>query len=104
MKRLVPFLILAAFILGISGVRVDHPPVNLKIRVCTQCCPQSPIYLVNDDLSNQWDGLGELSSSSSNFVFFINSNRQNFPPGDLPTPTSPKHYSWLGLGSGGLPS
>jgi hypothetical protein len=104
MKRLVPFLILAAFILGISGVRVERPPVNLKIRAFTQNCPQSPIYLVNDDLSNQWDGSGQLSSSSSNFVFFINSNWQNLPPGDLPTPTSPKHYSWLGLGCGGLPS
>jgi hypothetical protein len=104
MKRLVPFLILAAFILGISGVRVGRPHVKLKIRACTQSCPQSSIYLVSDDLSDQWDGSGELSSSSSNFVFFINPNWKNLPPGDLPTPTSPKHYSWLGLGCGGLPS
>jgi hypothetical protein len=104
MKRLVPFLILAAFILGISGARVGRPHVKLKIRACIQSSPQSPIYLLSDDLSDQWDGSGKLSSSSSNFVFLNNPNWQNSPPCDVPRPTSPKHYSWLGLGCGGLPS
>jgi hypothetical protein len=104
MKRLVPFLVIVAFILGISGVRVSRPYVKLKIRACSQSCPQSSICLLNDDLSGQWDGSGELSSSSHNFSFSIKSNWQNLPPGDLPSPTSPKHYIWLGLGCGGLPS
>jgi len=104
MKRLVPFLILAAFIVGISGVKVDRPHVRLKIRACIQSSPQLPVYVLSDDLSGQWDGSGKLTSSFSNFPLFINSNGQKLPPSDLPSPTSPKHYSWLGLGCGGLPS
>jgi hypothetical protein len=104
MKRLVPFLILVAFGVGISGNRVGHPNGKLSISASTQSSPQIAIYIPGDEFSNKWDVSEELPSPPSNLAFFYKPSRNNLQRGDLPSPTSPKHYSWLGYGCGGLPS
>jgi hypothetical protein len=104
MKRQIPFLIIAAFLIGIFGTRVGRPDVRVEIRGPTQSCPQFCIYLPCDDSSSKPE-LAELPSlPSSTFVFFLEPSWNSSIPWNCPSPTSQSHYGWLGLGCGGLPS
>jgi hypothetical protein len=103
MKRLVPFLILVAFFLGLPGSRGGPAPVQLRFRTCVPSYPQFSKYIPRDEFSNKWDVSEELPSPPNNSVFFKPSQK-NFIAGDFLSPTPPKHYTWLGYGCGGLPS
>jgi hypothetical protein len=104
MKRLVPFLILAAFFLGISGGGVGRTHVTLQICACTQECPRFPVYLSDDELSSQWDAAEQPASLLGNFVFLLEPSLKSLLPWNWLSTTSQKHNCWLGLGCGGLPS
>jgi hypothetical protein len=104
MKRQIPILIIAAFLIGIFGIRVGHPDVRLEIRGSPQSCPQFCIYIPCDDPSGKSE-VAELSLlPPSNFVFLLEPSGISVLPWNCPSPTSQSHYGWLGLGCGGLPS
>jgi hypothetical protein len=81
----------------------DRVHANLQIRTINQDCPQFFSYLPCNELSNKCDVSEKLSSSAINF-FFLNPSYENLPICNYLSPPSQSHYSWLGFGSGGLPS
>ena len=103
MKRLIPFLILAAFFLGISGNGVGRSYVTLKIRTCPQSYPQLAQYLPCEDDSGNWDAADQPASSPGNLVYSSKPSRYNFLSWDCFGLTSPRHHILPGLGCGGLP-
>jgi hypothetical protein len=104
MKRLVPLLILAAFLLGISGGGIGRNHVNLQICACPQSCPQFSNYFPFDDLSGKWDTADQPLSPLTHVVFFPEPSRKNLLPWNRLRPISSKYFCWQGLGCGGLPS
>jgi hypothetical protein len=104
MKRQIPFLIIAAFLIGIVGTKVGRPDVRVEIRGSTQSCPQFCIYLPCDDSSSKPELAETPSLPPSTFVFFLEPSCTSFLPWNCSSPTSQSHYGWLGLGCGGLPS
>lgn len=102
MKRLVLFLIGAAFCLAFFGVRAGRIHANLQIRTNNQDWPQFSSYLPGNELSIKCYISEKLLPSAVNF--FLNPSWENSPPSNSLSPTSQSHYSWLGFGSGGLPS
>jgi hypothetical protein len=104
MKRLVPFLILAAFFLGITGGKVSRLHVKLQIRASTPGCPQFSIYLPGCEPSKKLDVAEQPLTQPCNLISFLEPSQKSLPPWPSLSPASPKHYCWLGLGCGGLPS
>jgi hypothetical protein len=104
MKRLVPFLILAVFFLGISGGGPGHGHVTLKICTSPQSYPQIAPFLPCEDVSGNWDAANQPLSLPGHIVYTPKPPRADLHPGNYPGQTPPKHYAWLGLGCGGLPS
>jgi hypothetical protein len=104
MKRLIPFLILAAFFLGVSGSSWGRSHAALRICSTPQSHPQLSYYLPSEDGSGNWDAADQPLSPPGHLVLTLNPLRHDFLPWDCPQPTSPKHYARQGLGCGGLPS
>jgi hypothetical protein len=104
MKRLIPFLILAAFFFGISGGGVGRSHVSLKICAYPQSYPQFSLYLPCDDVSNHWDVADQPLSPPGIIVYAPKPSRNDVLSWKCPGQTSPKHYALQGLGCGGLPS
>ncbi|MEJ2673063.1 MAG: hypothetical protein P8168_12865 [Deltaproteobacteria bacterium] len=104
MKRLVPFLILAAFILGISSGGVSRSHVTLKIRTYPQGCLQFSQYLPFDDVSGNWDTADQTLLLSGDLVSSLKPASNNLFTWNRPCPISSTDLSWQGLGCGGLPS
>jgi hypothetical protein len=102
-KRLILFVIVAAFGLAVFGVRTGRVHANLQICTNNQDCPQFSIYLPYDELANKCDVTEKPSPSALNF-FLSNPSWENLPLSDRLSPPSQSHYAWLGFGSGGLPS
>jgi hypothetical protein len=104
MKRLIPFLILAAFFLGISGNGVGRSYVTLKIRICPHSHPQLSAYLPCEDLSGNLDVANQPLSLPGNIVYSPKPSRSDLFPWECPGQTLPEHYALQGQGCGGLPS
>jgi hypothetical protein len=104
MKRLASFLVLAAFCLGIFGVKVGRPDVRAEICGTTQSCPQFSSYLACDDFTAKPDLAKQPFTLHDTFVFSPELSCSTFLSWNFPTPASATHYGWLGLGCGGLPS
>ncbi len=104
MKRLFPFLIVAAFILGIAAGGVGRSHVQFKIRPCTQDCPNVFTYLPAETSLDNWDVGENLSALPSNSTFLPEPSQKKLLPSNCLSSSSPKRYGWLGLGCGGLPS
>jgi hypothetical protein len=104
MKRLIPCLIVAAFLLGIFGARAAQAHANLKIRASSQGCLQISVYLPCIELSTKWDTVENLPPPPGNGVFTSKPSRVHLLPADWLSPTSQKLYGGLGSGCGGLPS
>jgi hypothetical protein len=104
MKRLVPFLILAAFILGISSGGVSRSHVKLKIRTYPQSCLQFSQYLPFDDVSGTWDTADQSLLLSGDLVSALRPSSNNLFYWNRPRPIFSNGLSWQGLGCGGLPS
>jgi hypothetical protein len=104
MKRLLPFLILAAFLLGITGGKVSRLYVRLQIHACAPDCPQFSIYIPSGEPSKKLDVAEQPLTPPCDLVSFLELSRKSLPPWPAFSPALPKHYCWLGLGCGGLPS
>jgi hypothetical protein len=105
MKRLAPFLILAAFFFGIAGGKGNHLPANLQVRASTpDDGPQLSLYLADEESSNKLDVDEQALTPPSKYVSFLEPSRKSYPPLSEFRPASSRHYYWLGLGCGGLPS
>ncbi len=105
MKRGFPFLIIAAFILGLAVGGVGRPHVQSKIRLCTQDCPTLLAYLPEETNLDNWDVAAKPSALLSNSVLpKFPASREKLRPSNGRRTLSPKHYGRLGLGCGGLPS
>jgi hypothetical protein len=102
-KRLILFVIVAAFGLAVFGVRTGRVHANLQICTNNLDCSQFSIYLPYDELGNKCDVTEKLSPSAVNCLF-LNHSWENLPISVRLTPSSQSHYAWLGCGSGGLPS
>jgi hypothetical protein len=105
MRRLVHLLILSAFVLGISGGRFGWPDIHQHFRAPPPSCPQFSPYLPCDD-----DSLSPAQAAQQPLALtqLASSGQDSFGQSCLTwpefRPVSPKHYVWLGLGAGGLPS
>jgi hypothetical protein len=104
MKRLIPFLILAAFFFGISGNGVGRSYVIPKIRTCPQSHPQLAKYLPCEDSSGSWDMVDQPVSSPGTIVYPSNPSRHELFLWQCPGLKTPTQYTVPGLGSGGIPS
>ncbi len=104
MKRLFPFLIIAAFIFGIAGGGVGRPHVQIKIRPCPQDCPNLLANLPEETILDNWDVAAKPAAHLSNPIFLLPPSQEKLLPSNWRCSLSPKHYAWLGLGCGGLPS
>ncbi len=105
MKRLAPFLILAAFFFGIAGGMFNQLPADLQVRASTpDDGPQFSIYLTDDESSIKLEVDGQPLTPPYDQIAFLEPSRKSFPPFSQSPPSSPRHYWWLGQGCGGLPS
>jgi len=104
MKRLLPFLVLAAFLLGISGGGVGRSYATLKICTSHQSSPRLLVFLPCDDASGNWDAANQPFSLPGNLVDTPKPSYPDFLLEKWTGQISPKHYAWQGLGCGGLPS
>jgi hypothetical protein len=104
MKRLVPFLILTAFFFGITGGKVSHLHAKLQVRAFAPVGPQLSIYLPGEEPSTKLDVDEQPLTPPGEYVSFLEPFRKSLPPLSAFSPPSPRHYFWLGLGCGGLPS
>ena len=103
MKRLVPVLVLVAFWLALADGSLGRPQVKFPIRACPQACPNYSPYLPADPVFDQGDVAPEPAAPQSNLVFLLEPSQEALPAGYWLNPSSPKHYCWLGQGSGALP-
>jgi hypothetical protein len=104
MKRVVPFLILAAFCFGITGGKVSRLHVKLQIHASAPDCPQFSIYIPSGEPSKKLDVAEEPLTPPYNYVSFLEPFQKSSPPLPAFSPAPSKQYCWLGLGCGGLPS
>jgi hypothetical protein len=104
MKRLIPFLILAAFFVGISGNGVGRSYVTHKIRTCHQSHPQLAKYLPCEDNSGSWDAADQPVSALGNIIYPSKPSRLELLPWQCPGLKAPTQYTVAGLGCGGIPS
>jgi hypothetical protein len=103
MKRLIPFLILAAFLLGVSGNGVGRSYVTVKIRSCHHSHPHLAKYLPCEEGSWEWDAADQsVFLPASTYTF--KPSRHYLLPWECLVLTTGKHYTSPGLGCGGLPS
>ncbi len=103
MKRLLSFLVLAAFLLGMAGSAVGRPHVQIRIRASTQECPTLLAYLPEETSLDNEEVAETPSALLSNSIFLLKPSQEKLLPSNLPSSLSPAHYGWLGLGCGGLP-
>ena len=103
MKRLILFVIVAAFALAVFGVRTGR--VHATLQICTNnlTYPQFSVYLPYDELSKKYDVTVKPSPSAVNCLF-LNPSWENLPLSNYLSLPFQSHYAWLGFGSGGLPS
>jgi hypothetical protein len=104
MKRLIPCLIVAAFVLGILGAKATRAHAEVQFRASSQGCPQISVYLPCIEFSTKWDTVENLPPPPGNNVFPAKPSGKSSLPGDWLSPSSQKPYDYLGLGCGGLPS
>ena len=104
MKRLIPFLILAAFFLGISNGGVSRSHVHHKICTHHQSSPQLSFFLPCEDVSGDWDAANQPLLLPGNIVYTPTLSHHDLLPWECPGQIPPQQYVWLGLGCGGLPS
>lgn len=104
MKRLIPVLILLAFLLQLADGRLSRNFTTPQFCPTTQEDPTLSAYLPADSLTDQADEAAQPSNSADNLVFLPGPFRKNLAPSIWVTPTSLKHFTCLGLGSGALPS
>ena len=104
MKRLLPLLILAAFLFGITGGNLSRLPSDLQVRASAPDCPQFSIYVPDEESSTKLDVDEQPLTQPCDNISFLEPSRENLPPLPVFSPASTKHYCWLGLGCGGLPS
>jgi hypothetical protein len=104
MKRVVPCLIVAVFLLGILGAKATRVRAEAQIRASSQACPQISVYLPCIEFSSKWDTAENLPPPPGNYVFPAKPVRKNLLSGDWLSPAAQKPYGRLGLGCGGLPS
>lgn len=104
MRRLFYFLILAAFLLDISGGKVSRLLVKLPVRPSSQDCSQFSIYLPRGEPSKKFDVAEQPLRPPRDSIAFLEPSPKSLTPWQSINPTSLRHFWWLGLGSGALPS
>jgi hypothetical protein len=104
MKRLIPCLIVLAFLLGILGAKTTRAHVNRQICASSQGCPQISVFLPCVEFSTKGDTAENLPLLPGNYVFAGKPCGLNLVPGDWQSLTSQKPFASLGSGCGGLPS
>ena len=104
MKRLIPFLILAAFLLGVSGNGVCRSYVTVKIRSCHHSHPYLAQYLPCEEGSGEWNAADQSASLPGSSIYTFKPSRHDLLPWECLVLTTGEHYTSPGLGCGGLPS
>ncbi len=102
MKRLIPLLTLLAFLL--TDDRLVRPQVTFQWRVCGQDCVNLSACLPTDTIVDKWDGGDQPSVLPIKFGSPLAPAPKELRTGNRLSLASHKHYYWLGLGSGALPS
>ena len=103
MKRWTISLILLLFLTQLS---VDGPgrPVKLQGHPGTQDSLNLAAFLPADDTLDQGDDAEPPPASPDHPAALLAPSFARTRPANGVRPSSPKHFSWLGLGSGALPS
>jgi hypothetical protein len=104
MKRLLPFLVLAVFLLGILSGGVGRGYASPKICTSPPSSPRLLVFLPGDDASGNWDAADQPLALPGNLVDTPKPSHHDFLLEKCPGQTSPKHHVLQGLGCGGLPS
>lgn len=97
-------LIIAALCLGLSSPRAGPNQAKTQINACNNAYIEISAYLPSNKLSSKWDVAEKPFLRPDGFCIRLEPAPKYFPPADFLSPLSPKHFYWLGLGCGGLPS
>ncbi len=106
MRRLIPFLILLAFLLDLSDGRIgrSHVKVKASFGVSSQENLYASASLPAEKLSDTWNIDKKLSLSPISICEWAEPSLSHLSPPDPVRPLYHKLLFCLGLGSGGLPS
>ncbi len=104
MKRFIPVLILLAFLLQLADGRLARACITPQFSPYSQEDSTLSAYLPADLFLDQWDAAEQASGPAGNLIFLPGPFRKNPAPFPWVIPSSLKHFIWLGLGSGALPS
>jgi hypothetical protein len=104
MKRLALFLILTAFLFGISGGGSGPSHAKLQFRASPPAGSQAFICPPFDDVSGNWDSVDQPSLLPGSFALSLEPSWQSLIFLQHLSPITQKYFFWEGLGCGGLPS
>ncbi len=105
MKRLLPVVLILLFLVQLADSRISRACTTPQLSSCSREDPALAACLPAESFSDQSDEAELLAPGlAGDMVLLPESFRENLTPSPKVTPSALKHFTWLGLGSGALPS